>query len=307
MRGLGGTIRSEASREEVEEETDVSRVTEIHRYPVKSMAGERLDRTLLGERGLPGDRAWAVRDEVRGGIRGAKKLPALMQCAARYEKPPPEAGSIAATVTLPDGTEIATTDADASERISAAIGHEVTLWPLRPAEDEAHYRRGAPDHADMATELRAIFARNEGEPLPELGKFPPEIMQYESPPGTYFDAYPLLLVSRQSLDRLGALAPESRFDVRRFRPNLVVDLSDADDPFPEASWEGRRIRVGSALLEGTIACPRCVMTTHGFADLPKDPKIMRALVANAGGNLGIYAKVVEPGEVVVGDRIEALP
>jgi uncharacterized protein YcbX len=163
-----------------------------------------------------------------------------------------------------------------------------------------------PDHADMETELRAIFARSEGEPLPELGRFPPEIMQYESPPGTYFDAYPLLLVSRQSLDHLGELAPESRFDVRRFRPNLVVDLPDVDDPLPEASWEGRRIRVGSAVLEGTIACPRCVMTTHAFADLPKDPKIMRTLVGHAGGNLGLYAKVLEPGEVRLGDRVEVL-
>jgi uncharacterized protein YcbX len=308
MRGVGGAIRPAASREEeVKEETDVSRVTEIHRYPVKSMAGERLDRALLGQRGLPGDRAWAVRDEVRGGIRGAKKLPALMQCSARYEKAPPEAGSSAATVTLPDGTELITTDADASERISTAIGHAVTLWPLRRADDQAHYRRGPPDHPDMETELRAIFARTEGEPLPELGKFPAEILQYESPPGTYFDAYPLLLLSQQSLDHMSELAPESRFDVRRFRPNLVLDLPDAGNPFPEASWEGRRVRVGGAVLEATIACPRCVMTTHGFADLPKDPKIMRTLVANAGGNLGVYANVIEPGEVRVGDRVAALP
>ncbi len=284
----------------------MSHVTAIHRYPVKSMAGESLEATALGERGLPGDRAWAVRDEVRGGIRGAKKLPALMTCAARYEKTPPAEGSSAAIVTLPDGSELTTTDPDASERISGAIGHRVTLWPLRPAEDEAHYRRGAPDHADMETELRAMFARTKDEPLPELGKFPPEILQNESPPGTYFDAYPLLLLSRQSLDRLSALAPASRFDVRRFRPNFVLDLPDAAEPFPEAAWEGRRIRIGSALLEATIACPRCVMTTHGFADLPKDPKVMRALVANAGGNLGIYAKVTEPGEVRVGDRVEAL-
>ncbi|MEN8161366.1 MAG: MOSC domain-containing protein [Myxococcota bacterium] len=283
----------------------MTRVTAIHRYPVKSMAGESLETTPLGERGLPGDRAWAVRDEVRGGIRGAKKIPALMACAARYEKPPPAEGSAAATVTLPDGSELSTTDPDAGARISAAVGHEVSLWPLRPAEDAEHYRRGAPDHEDMETELRAIFSRNPDEPLPDLGRFPPEILMNESPPGTYFDAYPLLVLSRQSLARMGELAPGSRFDVRRFRPNLVVDLPDAAQPFPEMAWEGKRIRIGGAVLEATIACPRCVMTTHGFADLPKDPKIMRALVQNAGGNLGVYATVVEPGEVRVGDAIEA--
>jgi uncharacterized protein YcbX len=270
------------------------------------MAGEKLDEVAVAARGLPGDRAWAVRDEVRGGIRGAKKIPTLMQCSARYEKLPPDEGSGVARVTLPGGGELLTTDDDASERISEAIDHAVSLWPLRPADDEAHYRRGPPDDPDMESELRDIFGRTRDEPLPELGKFPPEIMQFESPPGTYFDAYPLLLVSQQSLDHLNVLAPDSRFDVRRFRPNFLLDLPDTGSPLPEAAWEGRRIRIGGAVLEGTIACPRCVMTTHGFADLPKDPKIMRTLVAQASGNLGVYARVLEPGEVRVGDPVEVL-
>ena len=283
-----------------------SRVTAVHRYPVKSMAGETLESVSLSERGLAGDRAWAVRDEVRGGIRGAKKIPSLMECAARYEKSPEAtreaASSSPAEITLPDGGVLSTSDADVNERISQAIGHSVSLWPLMPADAHEHYLRGPGDHEDMETE-REIFARNPDEPLPDLGRFPPEILQYESPPGTYFDAYPLLVLSQQSLDEMNSLAPESRFDVRRFRPNFVVDVPDAVEPFPESGWEGRRIRIGSALLEATIACPRCVMTTHGFSDLPKDPKIMRALVANADGNLGVYAKVVEPGTVRVGDAL----
>lgn len=282
----------------------MGRITAIHRYPVKSMGGESLERTVLTGKGLPGDRAWAVRDEVRGGIRGAKKIPALMTCRARYEKAPAESGSSPAEITLPDGSRLSTSDADVSERISDAVGHRVTLWPLLPADALEHYTRGAPDHEDMEQELRAMFARNPDEPLPDLGKFPSEILQYESPPGTYFDAYPLLILSRQSLDEMSRRAPESRFDVRRFRPNFVFDLPDSSEPFPEAVLEGKRLRIGSAVVEATISCPRCVMTTHGFEDLPKDPGIMRALVANAGGNLGLYAQVTEPGQVAVGDSVE---
>ncbi|MFP6621908.1 MAG: MOSC domain-containing protein, partial [Myxococcota bacterium] len=94
--------------------------------------------------------------------------------------------------------------------------------------------------------------------------------------------------------------------VRRFRPNFIVDLPDSDEPFPEAALEATNLRIGSATLEATIACPRCVITTHGFDDLPQDPAIMRALVANAGGNLGLYARVSEPGEVEVGDSFEII-
>ena len=79
----------------------IGRVKEIRRYPVKSMGGETLDRVEVGPGGLPGDRAWAVRDEVRGGIRGAKKLGELMKCSARYVDPPAPTGSSPAESACP--------------------------------------------------------------------------------------------------------------------------------------------------------------------------------------------------------------
>jgi uncharacterized protein YcbX len=285
----------------------LGRITEIWRYPVKSMGGERLREAPVGAKGLPGDRAWAVRDEVRGGIRGAKKIPALMRCSARYTSapsaervPPPEIG-------LPGGDTLRADAPDASERVSAAVGTKVTLWPLQPASDLAHYRRGAPDSTDVVTELRSIFGREEGEPLPDLSLFPPDLFQYESPPGTYFDAFPILLLTSAGLAKLQQLAPASRVDVRRFRPNFVIETPrESGEGFPERAWTGKRLRLGSAVLEVGIACPRCVMITHGFDDLPKDPGLMRTLVRDAAGSMGVYANVVEPGAAKVGDAVELL-
>ena len=159
-------------------------ITSIHRYPVKSMGGETLSSVDLTQGGLPGDRCWAVRDEVRGGIRGAKKIPALMTCHARFAETPAATGSSAAEITLPGGELVSTGDADAGKRISDAVAHEVSLWPLLPADAREHYLRGAPDHEDMEKEFRAMFARLPDEPLPDIGKFPPELLEFESPPGT---------------------------------------------------------------------------------------------------------------------------
>jgi uncharacterized protein YcbX len=285
---------------------NVGRIAEIWRYPVKSMQGERLAQVPVGAQGIPGDRAWAVRDEVRGGIRGAKKLPGLMRCRARYTAEPEEGRVKAPEITLPDGSRFAADAADAAERVSAAIDAKVTLWPLLPPTALEHYRRGAPDHEDVLAELRAIFGREEGEPLPDLSKLPPELFQYESPPGTYFDAFPILLVTCASLERLAALAPESKIDVRRFRPNFVVETRDSADHFPEIGWAGRRLRIGGATLAATIPCPRCVMITHGFDDLPRDTGLLRTVVQHANQNVGVYASVAEPGAVRVGDPIELL-
>jgi len=282
----------------------VGSVTEIWRYPVKSMAGEQLETTSLGEWGLPGDRGWAVRDEERGGIRGAKKIPELMRCAARYVDEPRESHIPPAEMCLPDGSLLRTDAAHANERLSSALGRSVTLWPLQPAEQLDHYRRGAPTYDDLEQELRATFALEPGEPLPDFTGLPPEVFEFESPPGTYFDAFPLLLVTDRSLAHLQSLAPDSRIDVRRFRPNFLLSVPDARDGFPEAAWPGKRLRIGSATVEVTIGCMRCVMTTLPVGDLPKDPRIMRVLVREARHCLGAYARVVEPGTARLGDAVE---
>jgi uncharacterized protein YcbX len=285
----------------------IGTLKELRRYPVKSMAGELLERLDLAAGGIPGDRAWAVRDEVLGGIRGAKKLPSLMALAARYPSFPAAEGSRPAEITLPDGSTVMTSDPEINERITKAIDHPVSLWPLLPADALDHYRRGAPTHDDMLEELRAIFGREPDEPLPDLSIFPPEIMEFESPPGTYFDAFPLLLLSQSSLDEMQTRVPGSRFDTRRFRPNFLISDTQEGVAFPEQEWQGRRIQVGEAIVQVTVECPRCVMVTHGFDDLQKDPGIMRSLVKETGGILGVYATVEQPGRVKVGDSIELLP
>ena len=273
-------------------------VATIYRYPVKSMMGETLSEADIGEAGIPGDRSWAVRDEKRGGIRGGKKIPQLMTLAA-------QSGTAAPLITAADGDSASASSERINDWLSGKLNHPVTLWPLLPADQLDHYRRGAPDTEDFEQELRAVFGRLPDEPLPDLAGFE-ELLEFESPPGTYFDAFPISIISQQSLDTMDQLEGESRFDVRRFRPNLLVDVPGSDHPFPEQAWVGKTLAIGSVTLKIDTTCPRCAMTTHGFDDLPQDPQIMRKMVANSEGNLGIYASVVKVGKVATGDSVSVM-
>ena len=270
-------------------------VLNIYRYPVKSMMGETLNEADIGEAGIVGDRSWAVRDEKRGGIRGGKKIPQLMTLAA-------QSGTTAPLITAPDGDSASASSEGINEWLSDKLNHPVTLWPLLPADQLNHYRRGAPDTEDFEQELRTVFGRLPEEPLPDLTGFE-ELLEFESPPGTYFDAFSLSIMSQQSLATMNQLDGESLFDARRFRPNLLVDIPDTDHPFPEQAWVGKTLSIGSVKLKIETTCPRCSMTTHGFSDLPQDTHIMRKLVANSEGNLGIYASVLQAGTVSSGDSV----
>jgi uncharacterized protein YcbX len=277
-------------------------VTQLFRFPVKSMMGEACESLQIGPRGSVGDRVWAVRDEVRGGIRGGKKIPSLMTMSARFSGAVAHEGSSPATIVAPDGESRETGAADINAWLSDKLGHQVTLWPLLPADALEHYRRGAPDSEDFEEELRSMFARTPEEPLPALDLFA-EVLEYETPPGTYFDAFHILILSRQSLESLARHRPESVFDVSRFRPNILVDVPGAESGYPEEAWTGKQIAIGDVVLEVVGPCPRCSMTTHGFADLPRDTGVMRALVQANGGNLGVYARVVATGELRCGDSV----
>jgi uncharacterized protein YcbX len=68
--------------------TRVGTVSQLWRYPVKSMGGERLARATLTVRGIPGDRGWALFDETRGGVTNAKRLAPLRNCRVRYSSEP---------------------------------------------------------------------------------------------------------------------------------------------------------------------------------------------------------------------------
>lgn len=285
-------------------------ITDIFRYPVKSMKGHALASALLTKRGIPGDRAWALKDEERGGIKGGKRFPQLLSMTPVFASEPNEQNiSPKVSITLANGQVVTSSDADINSVLSKAVGSPVSLWPILPEDQLDHYLRPPMDeNIDIEAYYREIFARNPDEPLPDVSLFPEEVLKYESPPGSYFDAFPILVMSKASLIHLNEAAAaaggQSNFDVRRFRPNILFDI-DASG-FPENEWMGRRAKIGSAVIKFEMPCPRCVITTHGFDDLPKDAKIMRHLVKENGGNLGAYISIETPGTFAQGDVIELL-
>jgi uncharacterized protein YcbX len=131
-------------------------------------------------------------------------------------------------------------------------------------------------------------------------------------PDSFFDVFPFSVLTTSMLDRLNELSPDSRFDQRRFRMNLIVD---SDQPgFPENDWIGRVLEVGDGVrLRVAMPDPRCVMPTLAQDDLPKDINVLRTLSRHNRIDLpggigpspcaGIYAVVDSGGTVRTGDRV----
>lgn len=285
---------------------DTGRVASIWRYPVKSMAGERITSASLGPLGLHADRTWAVRDVEHDVTTSAKRLPTLMWCTARYAaEPPPQAGPGHApevVIGFPDGEQVSSSDPAVHQKLSAYLDHDVELRPLPPLGDRDSYR------GPMATksDLRTIFGLAPDDPLPDLSMFPvrklAEISRYATPVGTYVDAYPVHLLTEQSLATMTSHAPGSVFDLRRFRPTMLVDWPD-DAEQPELGWCGGILRIGGARLAPQIPTVRCVMPSHSQPGLDRDPAVTRTVAAHARRCLGVYGTVADPGQVTEGDVV----
>lgn len=300
----------------------VGTVRSLHRYPFKSMDGEDLTDIEMGPRGIPADRIFALRDEVRGEIRGAKNWPVLMLCSAAHRD-----GQL--VVRLPEdareyGVATEREKGELSEALSALIGTRVRVYPLVPASNRDHYRRKIPGSrlgglvgrsrtlalgiqraaamlgADY--ELREAFGREPGESLPDLTVFPPELFEFVSPPGTYFDAYPIHIVTSATIRRLEQLDSNVDWNVRRFRPNLVLE-TDRDD---ELAWSGRELAIGEVVLRCEMPTPRCSMVMQPQRGVDKDPRVLRTIVRELDHCVGLYASVKTPGRVRRGDLAKLL-
>jgi uncharacterized protein YcbX len=166
-------------------QTPVGRLAAIHRYPVKSLAGQRIPGVHLDHFGMLFDRQYAILDVESGLLVDAKneqRWPRLYfhraRCMHPGEHPPVDAD---VCITLADGSRIMASSPAVHDRLSQVFGRKVVLISATP-------RHG--------TSL-----------------------------GSFADVAPIHLISRGSLDMIPGPQFGERVDVARFRPNLVLDLA----------------------------------------------------------------------------------
>jgi uncharacterized protein YcbX len=284
--------------------TVLGKVSAIWRYPVKGMAGEPVVVAQIGAGGIAGDRQWAVRETARREVQSCKRHPRLLECVASYASEPTggEAGEV--RIRFPDGGECSATDPDVHTRLSRLLGTEVTLERLRPASDREFYRRYSRGEDGWREDLVATFTREPGEPLPDFfAELPPEVKDFVSAPGSFFLVTPLHLLTTASLRQLREWNATSDWNVRRFRPNLVIDTAPELSGLVEQSWIGQRLQVADLVLDCVSATPRCGAITRAQGDLPFDAKLLRTVVREANQNVGVYGTVARTGTARVGDEL----
>jgi MOSC domain-containing protein len=269
-----------------ETQTAFGSVASLWRYPVKSMMGEELNATEVTERGLLGDRAYALLDSSDGKAATAKnprKWPRLFDFRAAFIEPPRAAAKVPPVrIALPDGATVTSDQGGVNRILSDALNRKVTLSAAGrgPVNAEEYWpdMEGL-DHRDTVTDFT----------LPE---------------GTFFDCAVVHLLTTATLDRLRELYPQGRFEVRRFRPNIVVQLGSGEKSFAENAWVRRTLVIGDEVrLSVTGPCARCVMTTLSQGDLPRDPGILRTAAQHNQVNVGVYAAVLRGGTIRRGDPV----
>ena len=271
-------------------------ISQLWTYPVKSMVGVSVESVELSSLGIVGDRHWAIRDLERGGIRGAKKIGELMQFTAHRNDND-------VIITFPDGTQVSSADEDVNFMLSGVLGRNVLLESLPADNNLEHFRRGPSDSDDPLTELRGIFGREAEEPLPDFTAFPPEVAEFESPPGTHHDCWPLMVMTTSALQAMKEALPNSNVDIKRFRPSIVVETNSGEGHV-EFSWKGKTASLGTAVIEFLDPCPRCIMITRKVNDeLPEDRAILRHVVRDLNQAVGVYARILTPGRVALGDAL----
>jgi uncharacterized protein len=267
-------------------QTEIGSVVSLWQYPVKSMMGEELNATEVTERGLLGDRAYALIDSSDGKVATAKnprKWPRLFDFRATFIEPARAAARVPAVrIALPDGTIVTSDQGDLNQILSSALNREVTLSAAQ---------RGAVTAEEYWPDLDGLDHRD-------------TVTDFTLPKGTFFDCATVHLLTMATLDRLRELYPRGRFEVRRFRPNIVLQLASGETGFAENAWVGHTLAIGDEVsLSITGPCGRCVMTTLAQGDLSKDPGILRTAAQHNQVNVGVYAAAVRGGTIRRGDPV----
>jgi len=255
---------------------DVPRVARFNVTPVKSTALHHPEQIRLERRGAVGDRAFFLVDANGKRFSGATKGP-ILPIRASY------AGAAdRLELTLPNGIVVSgSAAADGGALVVDFYGR-----PVAAHEIEGDFGDALSDYAGH--EIRLV--------RPDA-------------PSDALDVRPVTLVSLESVAELARQGGhDGALDPGRFR--MTIEIEGVASPHEEDTWRGRRVRAGGAVLEIEDPVPRCVVTTldpaTGVRDFPTLHTIKRYRGVSAAGDLdfGVYARVIEPGTLHVGDPVE---
>src|SRR5258708_18297470 len=209
------------------------------RYCMKWVVGEEANAKEVTTRGLPGDRAYALVDQANSKVASAKnpsKWPHLFDFRAAFVIPPrPGMPLPAVRITLPDGRVLTTDQSEINQLLSQALQREVTLDAAEHGQEEG-----------VASSSPTRLSANAAEYWPDMEglDFRDTVTDFALPEGTFFDCATVHLLTTATLERLRDLYPAGRFEVRRFRPNIVVQTPNGVKDFIENGWIDHTLVIG---------------------------------------------------------------
>ena len=290
----------------------IGHIKELWRYPVKSLGGESCQQLKLAERGAVGDRYWAVHDPLEPEIRSAKQWPKLLGLRARYLREPgaDDYGVDVAPVRLTnaEGDFFDSTDFEGCAAwLSEQIQHQAQLLPRAPESERDFYRLAHPRTEEaLAREL----GLNAGDEMPDFNVENEELavlFEHTTPPGYLYDAYPLHMITSDSLNYV-AERSKLNTDVRRFRPNILLENSEPTPALTEQQWLGATLAVGEVVLRidsPTIRCSMPGRAQPGF-QLSAQMTLPSAIARHADRMLGVNIIILKTGMLRVGDQVRLL-
>jgi len=249
-------------------------VRAIHVSAVKSLRLVTVQDARIEQHGIPGDRQFALLDPRRERVATQREIGRLAQIESRFD---PETGELA--LVMPDGSRVAAA-------VDGGRPASVKLW----------------DRVVEGRELDGPWA----EAVSEVAGRPLRLLEVTHDVRA-LDSHPVSLLSQASADEVGRRGGiDGGFDARRFRPTLLLD---GLGPHEEDNWVGRPVRAGEALLSVIRLDPRCSLTTRNPETGERDADTLRWLTSYRRAEdgdvyCGLYADVVEPGRVAVGDSVE---
>ena len=247
------------------------RVTEILTAPVRGFALDSRGEVYVSERGVVENRRFFLVDADGNRLRSSLTAWPIA-VSGSYDAEREEL-----TMRFPGDREVR----------GKALGDGHVLWPKV---------------GESTVEVRVVEGPWE-EPLSELAGHPVRVVRPEHPGEALGE--PLTFVSTASLARLGTEAGRE-IESRRFRLLFTIDGCRAHE---EDEWNGRTARVGETLVRFGGPVDRCAMTTRNPFTGATDLDTLRLIKSYRGTSpqgtidFGVYAQVVEPGRVRVGDEI----